>query len=268
MRLKSLAFVLPAALNGRPLRAMSSSPADGDKSEVGSIGGVPARTPPGVTAASMKNKWDAHWVKGVAPGDMWDAKASSPALVAALKDSQVVAAAGKRVLVPGCGRGYDLVEMMKSGAREAVGLEISPAASEVAMEHAQSSLSPEKASNVSVKVDNFFSFKDDEKFDLVYDYTFFCAIDPSMRDKWAAKMSELILPGGHLIALIFPVDPNREGGPPFRVAPEDYVDRLLKEGFQVASLRKLEDGESHAGRGGMEHFGIFQRVEGGQSSEL
>lgn len=52
---------------------------------------------------------------------------SSPALVSLL-DSGAVEVAGTRVLVPGCGRGYDLVEFSRRGAAEAVGLEISKTA--------------------------------------------------------------------------------------------------------------------------------------------
>ena len=44
---------------------------------------------------------------------------SSPALVSLL-DSGAVEVAGTRVLVPGCGRGYDLVEFSRRGAAEAV----------------------------------------------------------------------------------------------------------------------------------------------------
>ncbi len=36
--------------------------------------------------------------------------------------------AGKRVFVPGCGRGYDLVALLAAGAEEAVGLELAPTA--------------------------------------------------------------------------------------------------------------------------------------------
>ena len=39
-----------------------------------------------------------------------------------------LATAGKRVFVPGCGRGYDLVALLAAGAEEAVGLELAPTA--------------------------------------------------------------------------------------------------------------------------------------------
>lgn len=64
-------------------------------------------------------------------------------------------------------------------------------------------------------------------FALAYDYTFLCAIPPSLRTKWAARYAELIRPGGVLVALQFPLDGDRAGGPPYSLSPEIYNDLLL-----------------------------------------
>lgn len=42
---------------------------------------------------------------------------------------------------------------------------------------------------------------------------------PEMRPKWAARMAEIIKPGGTLVALIFPIV-EKKGGPPFAVTPQ------------------------------------------------
>ena len=39
-------------------------------------------------------------------------------------------------------------------------------------------------------------------------------------------MNTLIKPGGYLIALIYPIDPETEHGPPFYVRSEHYVEQL------------------------------------------
>lgn len=57
----------------------------------------------------------------------FDACQSSPALLDLLKRG-TVAVEGKRVFVPGCGRGYDPVTFIKAGAKEAIGLELAPSA--------------------------------------------------------------------------------------------------------------------------------------------
>ncbi|OCK74852.1 hypothetical protein K432DRAFT_468068 [Lepidopterella palustris CBS 459.81] len=46
---------------------------------------------------------------------------------------------------------------------------------------------------------------EDVKFDLIYDYTFLCAMHPNMRRLWEKRMAELLKPGGLLICLEFPL---------------------------------------------------------------
>ena len=80
---------------------------------------------------------------------------------------------------------------------------------------------------------DFFSYADPGgAFDLGYDYTFLCALHPSMRKDWATAWGKHLKPGGELITLIFPVDPSREGveGPPWPVTPELYKDLLVPIG--------------------------------------
>lgn len=53
---------------------------------------------------------------------------------------------------------------------------------------------------------DFFTFPlPSPLFTLAYDYTFFCALPPSLRAAWAARYAELIQPGGVLIALVYPI---------------------------------------------------------------
>lgn len=67
---------------------------------------------------------------------------------------------------------------------------------------------------------------DPHNFDFIFDYTFFCALHPSMRSSWAKQMANLLTPGtGRLLTIIFPVLPataDRLDGPPFPVTVEDY----------------------------------------------
>ncbi|KAF2925257.1 hypothetical protein DAI22_06g038550 [Oryza sativa Japonica Group] len=51
--------------------------------------------------------------------------------------------------------------------------------------------------------DDFFKWKPSEQFDLIFDYTFFCALDPSLRLAWAETVSGLLKPHGELITLIY-----------------------------------------------------------------
>lgn len=57
------------------------------------------------------------WAQGLEPGQFFDAKRSSPSLIKVLDARGTCAAAPSRpkALVPGCGRGYDVVEMARRG---------------------------------------------------------------------------------------------------------------------------------------------------------
>ena len=72
--------------------------------------------------------------------------------------------------------------------------------------------------NCDFQVRNFFEIA--ETFNFIYDYTFFCALSPAIRDQWALKMADLVVPGGLLMTLIFPIRPGDDGvkGPPHAVS--------------------------------------------------
>lgn len=67
------------------------------------------------------------------------------------------------------------------------------------------------------------------------DYTFLCALPPSLRPQWAARMSQLLSPTGRLICVEFPLgkDPKL-GGPPHGLEHELYEQLLAKPGQEVS----------------------------------
>ncbi|KAJ2308017.1 hypothetical protein IWW52_005954, partial [Coemansia sp. RSA 2704] len=83
---------------------------------------------------------------------------------------------------------------------------------------------------------DFFKFEVPEsKFQLAYDYTFFCALHPSMRASWGARYADVISPGGQLIALMYPLaksDEDRNCGPPFLLSEADYH-KVLDDNFEL-----------------------------------
>ena len=100
-----------------------------------------------------------------------------------------------------------------------------------------------------------------ELFDFIYDYTFFCALHPSLHTEWAQQMIKLLKPGGLLCTLIYPIMP-REGGPPFEVSMQLYQAVLLPHGFTELQLDMLPDALCHPGReGGKCALGIWRKPE-------
>ena len=57
-----------------------------------------------------------------------------------------------------------------------------------------------------------------QSFDIVLEYTCFCAIDPARRKDYIEMVNHILKPEGELVGLLFPIDkdPN-DDGPPFGV---------------------------------------------------
>lgn len=104
---------------------------------------------------------------------------------------------------------------------------------------------PNPPNNVEFKALDFFNFdlpSDGKKFILAYDYTFFCAIPPAMREAWGKRYAELVSTGGVLLCLIFPIDGDRAGGPPYSVSADAYR-AVLEPAFKcvIVALHMHDD---------------------------
>ena len=171
---------------------------------------------------------------------------------------------GKSVLIPGCGRAYDVLSFARAGASSALGLDVAPTALAEARNLLNAAFVEEPDLERACNVDStdFFELPESSSattavFDIVYDYTFFCAIEPTRRATWASTMAKLVKPGGELWTMIFPLS-NHEGGPPFAVSIEAY-ESVLSACFEKRSIETVPDHLSHPGRAGKEMFGVWVR---------
>jgi len=162
--------------------------------------------------------WRKRWRDKETP---WDLKGVTPALIALVKRGPV---AGLDVLVPGCGRGHDAHFMGRRGA-EVVAVDIAPEALETARR-----IYP--ASPVSWQCRDVTTMDYQARFDLVWEYTCFCALEPGMRDAYLDRVAAALKPGGRYIGLVFAKVPNPEAGPPFQIEPEAFH-ALLSARFTV-----------------------------------
>ena len=201
-----------------------------------------------ITASQpMETAWEQLWKEGTSP---WDAQGVNPVVAQLVKENQIREG---RVLVPGCGSGYDVVAMA-SPNRRVVGLDISETALQGAKAHASKCSSSEFVEFLNA---DFFTYNPPQKFDAIFDYTFFCAFPPSVRPQWAEKMAELLALDGELITLIFPIA-DHEGGPPYAVSVEAYEQVLRPWGFQLTSCE--DDIPSLARRKGQEKLARWART--------
>ncbi|EOD18223.1 hypothetical protein EMIHUDRAFT_196361 [Emiliania huxleyi CCMP1516] len=83
------------------------------------------------------------------------------------------------------------------------------------------------------------------KYDLIWDCTFLCALEPAARGRWAEQMRALLAPGGELLTAVFPIG-ERDGGPPFAMSVPRVRSLLEPVGFEAAVVRdNLPHEEQH-----------------------
>lgn len=101
--------------------------------------------------------------------------------------------------------------------------------------------------------DDFFNHQG--KYDLIVEQTFFCALDPVLRQKYIDKMAGLLAEKGKLAGLLFDFELS-EDGPPFGGSIDEYL-QLFSEKFNIKKLERCYN--SILPRAGRELFFIFEK---------
>jgi SAM-dependent methyltransferase len=134
----------------------------------------------------------------------WDRGEASSSLHAWLEHGELEPC---RILVPGCGRGHEAVELAKRGFA-VTAIDIAPSAcSYLEQELKQAGVQGE------VICGDLFAFNPPSPVDAVYEQTCLCAIDPEQRAAYEMQLHRWLKPGGKLCALF--MQTGAEGGPPF-----------------------------------------------------
>jgi hypothetical protein len=235
--------------------------------------------------------WDSLWKDGLTP---WDLGKSTPALTAELASSSPssweTSTKTMRTLVPGCGAGYDLVtlerhhnDLIAAGHikhASIIGLDISETSLGRAAGEFETAceFSPfERPTRVDLVKGDFFDSSawktvhsvggdeetraticppENQTFDFIFDYTFFCALPPELREAWGKRIAELLTPEtGRLLTFMFPLIPVPDGkelkGPPFPVVVSDYQQVLEPHGV-LMEPEPYQSPDSVPGRAEME----------------
>ncbi|MEQ9377009.1 MAG: methyltransferase domain-containing protein [Imperialibacter sp.] len=151
------------------------------------------------------------WTKRYREGSTgWDAGAITTPLKAyfdQLTDKQI------KILIPGAGNGYEAEYLFKAGFENVSVVD----------------LSHEPLDNLRARVpklppDQLIQgdfFHHQGHYDLIVEQTFFCAIDPLLRQSYARKMYELLKPGCKLVGVLFN-NPLNNDRPPFGGNAAEY----------------------------------------------
>ena len=186
--------------------------------------------------SSKPDFWDSRYRDGVTP---WDAGDVPPRLVQWLRSQPK----GRRVLVPGCGSGYEIRQFAEHGD-EVLGIDFSDAALERARKLA-----------VPVRKADFFTL-DEPAFDVVYERTFLCALPRRCWPDWGARIPALVRPGG-LLAGFFFFDDN-ERGPPFGISMAQ-LHQLLDVAFVLTEDEVVAPEQSVPVLRGRERWQVWKR---------
>ena len=150
----------------------------------------------------MSTDWEKRYADEDTP---WDKGEPAPGLVDWIKKQTLEPET--RVLVPGCGRGHDANAWALAGF-ETTGLDLSNLAVTEARELYQSQF------GLAFFPGDFLDDSPEQPFDLVFEHTLFCAIDPERRNEYAKALDRWLQPGGHFLAIHFFI-PKEQDGPPF-----------------------------------------------------
>ena len=185
--------------------------------------------------------WQKRWRDKETP---WDLMGVTPALIGLVKERTV---AGLDVLVPGCGRGHDAHFMARRGATvEAV--DFAPEALETARR-----IYP--ASPVTWRCEDVTKMAYRDRFDLVWEYTCFCALEPSLRNDYLDRVAAALKPAGSYVGLVFAKVPQPEQGPPFQIDAQAFR-ALLEDRFTIDGFEPLTERSVKARRGSEIWFAV------------
>jgi len=184
--------------------------------------------------------WDNRYLKNETG---WDMKQVSPPLksyIDSLSDKQT------KILIPGCGNAYEAEYLLSKGFENVTLIDFSIVVT---------NRLKEKFKDGKIRIVNENFFDHEGKYDLILEQTFFCALDPSLREDYVQKCYMLLNDGGKISGVLF----NKAVaavGPPFVATDEEYKE-LFQPKFTFLKFENCTN--SIAPRAGFELFFEFKK---------
>lgn len=152
-----------------------------------------------------------------------------------------------KILIPGGGNSYEAEYLFGQGFENVFVIDIAA----------------QPLKNLKTRFPNFLDthliqgdfFNHKGNYDLIVEQTFFCALDPFLRQKYANKMHDLLAENGKLAGLLFDFELT-DVGPPFGGSSPEYL-QLFSEKFTIKKLERCYN--SIQPRAGRELFFIFEK---------
>jgi SAM-dependent methyltransferase len=166
-----------------------------------------------------KTYWDNQYQANTTGWDLGTISPSIKNYVDTLENKNI------RVLIPGCGNTYEAEYLLEREFTNITVIDIAP----ILVKNLKTKFKDN--ANIKVVLGDFFEHKGE--YDLIIEQTFFCALPPTMRQKYVWKMHQLLAKDGKIAGVLF----NRtfETSPPFGGSQEEY-ELLFKDAFDFQKM--------------------------------
>ena len=153
----------------------------------------------------------------------WDLRQVSPPLKAYFDQLENK---NSSILIPGCGNAYEAIYLAEQGFTNITLIDIAASLVEALK------IKLKDYHSIQIIHQNFFNHTN--RYDLIVEQTFFCALHPSLRNQYVQKTYTLLNTNGKLVGVLFKKYFETDG-PPFGGTKEEY-EALLSTHFHINSL--------------------------------
>lgn len=164
--------------------------------------------------------WTTKYKKGLTGWDIGHVSTPIKEYADTLLDKEL------KILIPGGGNSYEAEYLHNQGFQNVFVADISE----------------EPLKNIRRRIPDFPKehllhsdfFELDGQFDLILEQTFFCALDPGLREDYVHKINDLLKTGGSLVGVLFNIPLNADH-PPFGGSEDEYHE-LFSSKFEIKTL--------------------------------
>lgn len=169
-----------------------------------------------------KDYWDQRYREKQTGWDIGDISRPIQQYVDQLTDKTM------SILIPGAGNAYEAEYLYSNGFKNVHVIDLSAEA--IKLFQSRFPKFPEE----QLYCGNFFDHRGG--YDLIIEQTFFCALDPTLRDHYVEQCHNLLNEGGKVVGLLFKF-PLTDEGPPFGGSQKEYNKRFSNK-FDIITMEE------------------------------
>jgi len=194
----------------------------------------------GISDSTDSEYWSDRYLNNETGWDMHQVSPPLKSYINTLKNKDL------KILIPGCGNAYEAEYLLECGFKNVTIIDFSIVVT-------QKLKQKYKGKPIQIVNDNFFNHKG--QYDLILEQTFFCALQPSLRENYVKHCYGLLEDGGKIAGVLFnkkfaPVEP------PFIASDEEYK-KLFQPLFKFLKFEPCNN--SITARMGKELFFEFEK---------